>query len=839
MQSQALRQKTAISPQQSLAVVKTLLSASFGCIAYLRNLLPEENFGEGRLTSAEQGNMSFESASQETAVGEARRNYSNVKIKTVTRGYSPEADKLLDYLENGIFHALERQYLKSFIFAIYLDNEDPNNIVEAYTYDFSYRTIPGTNTVVPIMTLGEDLMKMTLNGQPPPEDPVALATMKGVVPTLGDVKKSVKALIKNLVMVIQMMDALPKRRYATFKLFYRDNTPEDYEPPYFRPGDPDKDKFIFTTHGKSEVPEKSSIGKVLTPHHGVDVHVESVVSFLPSVENNEAQYAGCASLGGISISAPSSTAAAAKQAELQRKDAECRAIVWDAEKISALSDLDADGEVDPDYADDSGIGFSIPLGVRMPDGTIAPISPSDDSMQIDPEAEAEYCGQREIAPSRVGRLQEMARVEPDMLIEPTQPLESTQCVEDVSQADTEKQTQLQETLGQSSVISRGIDTQVLKDMLLQAQSGSTINGTEDSEMLDLETQREIHESIESFSSGSRTMRSKKANANPLTRRSFSVEAIGHEEDIKCACELTANVDDCLKCEGPCGRWYHIWCMGYHFMQDRRLLDEFICVGCLLRGDVNFELIRHSFPDIMLNFKDIATFRRAIKLAETKQPESLKSFKRVMGDCPASLAQQLWKRLEMEGFIILEITETDSSGMLVTRTQVKSSHKKAKRKTKETSRYIFNFPIKKTAVYNDYFDPCSEVEKKLLGLKGPGRKGKNKSRKQGGGDKNCVAGNAEQVNEQSSVIDPILPPDPIQPIVRDSAVIVNPGTVDSAILDATAEHHTFEIESQTQEDTQLADPFLNADLKRKISSEDQARTSKKVKISIGDGIDIEE
>jgi hypothetical protein len=55
----------------------------------------------------------------------------------VKRGHTPEADKLLDYLvrmswhekrsptaprpqEKGIFEALDKQYLKSFIFAIYM-----------------------------------------------------------------------------------------------------------------------------------------------------------------------------------------------------------------------------------------------------------------------------------------------------------------------------------------------------------------------------------------------------------------------------------------------------------------------------------------------------------------------------------------------------------------------------------------------------------------------------------------------------------------------------------------------------------------------------------------------
>jgi hypothetical protein len=60
-----------------------------------------------------------------------------MQVKMVKRGHTPEADKLLDYLvrmswhekhlptaprpqEKGIFEALDKQYLKSFIFAIYM-----------------------------------------------------------------------------------------------------------------------------------------------------------------------------------------------------------------------------------------------------------------------------------------------------------------------------------------------------------------------------------------------------------------------------------------------------------------------------------------------------------------------------------------------------------------------------------------------------------------------------------------------------------------------------------------------------------------------------------------------
>ena len=158
------------------------------------------------------------------------------------------------------------------------------------------------------MSLGDQLNRLSLNApsKPVESDPVTQATLKGKAPTLGDVKNSVKvrspvflvelmltylkSLIKTLILATQSLDALPSthlkvqtqqrisngmctgRRFATFKLFYRENTPSEYEPPYFRPGDPVKDKFVFTTHDKSEIPEKFSVSSRVTPHHGYYFH---------------------------------------------------------------------------------------------------------------------------------------------------------------------------------------------------------------------------------------------------------------------------------------------------------------------------------------------------------------------------------------------------------------------------------------------------------------------------------------------------------------------------------------------------------------------------------------
>ena len=124
------------------------------------------------------------------------------------------------------------------------------------------------------------------------------AVRVGRLPTFSDVKRSVKVywsastfqsltlfqqIVRNLSQAINVMDELPRlllsaldapaadinlgSSFVTFKLYYTDSTPVDYEPPNFSAGDPE-DKLVFTTHGGGEVPEKTSIGTLKTPHHG-------------------------------------------------------------------------------------------------------------------------------------------------------------------------------------------------------------------------------------------------------------------------------------------------------------------------------------------------------------------------------------------------------------------------------------------------------------------------------------------------------------------------------------------------------------------------------------------
>ena len=95
------------------------------------------------LTTSSDGSISSEASGcsilSPNKTGASSRVAHGCYVTTITRGWSAEADKLLDYLvrlfeysgvmhsltclvpkENGIFDAIERQYLRSFIFAIYL-----------------------------------------------------------------------------------------------------------------------------------------------------------------------------------------------------------------------------------------------------------------------------------------------------------------------------------------------------------------------------------------------------------------------------------------------------------------------------------------------------------------------------------------------------------------------------------------------------------------------------------------------------------------------------------------------------------------------------------------------
>ncbi|KAG1823276.1 HORMA domain-containing protein, partial [Suillus variegatus] len=662
--------RQAISNKQSLECVQTLLKAGLGCIAYLRGLLPAENFGEYRLSSQNNGRAS--SSGSFSSDGTTGLNISGFKFMTLNRGFTNEGDRIIDYLENGIFEAIDKQYLRKVIFGIYLDSKDPNNIVEAYTFNFQYHKLPGSHTVIPIMTLGDQLSKMSL-ARP---DPVSDALKTGKLPTLGEVKR--------------------KNRYGNFKLFFNEDAPDDYQPPHFQAADAEANKWFFTTHMANEVPERTSIGQVNAGWHGLDMKVVSVSSYLPSIsEDNNAPFAGITSHTAPRLTPVEEARIRVEDAQLQKKDALERNIVWSADE-----DEDAEGEMVIDegivLCRFGGDVVMTPVGIRNEDGGVQPFPQVNDTSS---RGHVQYGGISESTPICVGDLN-IKKAAHD--IEETQQIPATQEIvmgSPILAPSPNKAPSLPASdvaFSASAISTQEVDTQYLQDLLGMRNGVST---APDLEMLDMETQV-LEASGPSCNLGTTGPQILSNN------RSKGSKQLIDEGQLGCDCGISVRTQ-------RNGKKHK-----YHGAQDKRLPAQFICFDCRLRGSHEWDIIAGMIhADIIARYKDLALFRRAIKIYEVYQPSSASLF-RVHTGCDTALVGQLLTRLEEEGFIAVESIVSDELGIGVARSHAKKGKKGVKSKKQkelQKTKYVFLSKAKRSKAYADYFNPLTEVENRLMGL----------------------------------------------------------------------------------------------------------------------------
>ena len=135
----------------------------------------------------------------------------------------------------------------------------------------------------------------------------------------------------------------------------------------------------------------------------VNIRIASVVSHLPSTDDNSAPFTGTTLAWQptqSNLPQAQDCALKLKQTALQIADAENRNVVWGAEE---LGDEDAEGEDDDDYirrpdgtgydpkpgisfvGDDSGVALMEPIGMRNEHGGIDPMpaAPSDAEIEIE------------------------------------------------------------------------------------------------------------------------------------------------------------------------------------------------------------------------------------------------------------------------------------------------------------------------------------------------------------------------------------------------------------------------------------------------------------------------
>ncbi|QSL65791.1 hypothetical protein MERGE_000069 [Pneumocystis wakefieldiae] len=251
LQRPSVRTHTTGSTSQQL--IQTMIEASFGCILYVRGLFPDDNFSEERYN--QKSNKSSILAN------------SGTRIMKIKRGFSEEADLLLDYLNQGVYDALSKKYLRSILFAIYFDPNDSTNIFESYTFNFVYS--------------GRDKKPM-----------MNVVNSKGEKQSFGVeeeyAKRCIQLLLRNLITLTQNLSPLPenKNRYITMKLFYTDATPQDYQPPMFRDCTMEK-PFTFAVDPENPSFYKQTAGSIDTGFHAITLNITSIADAVSECKSFE------------------------------------------------------------------------------------------------------------------------------------------------------------------------------------------------------------------------------------------------------------------------------------------------------------------------------------------------------------------------------------------------------------------------------------------------------------------------------------------------------------------------------------------------------------------------
>lgn len=292
-----LQQKVKLLSQtDSLNMVKNVVRLGISVITYLRDLFDEQAYDD----------VVFQ----------------GMTLKMLKR-VDAKSDMLLNWLDRGIFDAIEKQYLQMLIFDI---NDIKDNTIECYKFTFNYNREDGTGDIdfavestakhcntnsQKIMGRNEkngmhmyDKEKTISNAQRlndirnrllgvqriPPNHNTSHAVpsdkplpLNGILPG-GDKKnidkikrhhrdettKKAKRLLETLVSLTADLGPLPEQTYLSMKLLYYDEyTPEDYQPELFR--DPQEQDLIAF----QKKPDSLAVGDLGTDYHALSVSIST------------------------------------------------------------------------------------------------------------------------------------------------------------------------------------------------------------------------------------------------------------------------------------------------------------------------------------------------------------------------------------------------------------------------------------------------------------------------------------------------------------------------------------------------------------------------------------
>ena len=160
---------------------------------------------------------------------------------------NPRAQKLVRWLENGVFPALDRGYIDRVLFNIH--DADPARAEAVVIESYSFR--------VSTAGAGESGLRVTATTRATGSRGNATRT------TRGEVSKNVRQILKQFIVLTTSLDALPDERWISMQLTYTPETPSDFEPQYFQPAQ------AFQLPRFLGDPLSMPIGRLETPFHAM------------------------------------------------------------------------------------------------------------------------------------------------------------------------------------------------------------------------------------------------------------------------------------------------------------------------------------------------------------------------------------------------------------------------------------------------------------------------------------------------------------------------------------------------------------------------------------------
>ncbi|KAJ4710847.1 HORMA domain-containing protein 1 [Melia azedarach] len=245
-----------ITEQDSLLLTRNLLRIAIFNISYIRGLFPEKYFNDKSVPALE------------------------MKIKKLMP-MDAESRRLIDWMEKGVYDALQKKYLKTLLFCVCEAVEGP--MIEEYTFSFSYSDSDSQEVSMNIDRTGNKKKGGTFKYN-------ATAEI-----TPNQMRSSACKMVRTLVQLMRTLDRMPEERTILMKLLYYDDvTPADYEPPFFRSCSEEEAHNSWT-----KSPLKMEVGNVNSKHFMLALKVKSVLD--PCEDDNDDMQDDEVSLGANSV----------------------------------------------------------------------------------------------------------------------------------------------------------------------------------------------------------------------------------------------------------------------------------------------------------------------------------------------------------------------------------------------------------------------------------------------------------------------------------------------------------------------------------------------------------